>query len=242
MQKLVEGVHSFYKNVFGSNQEFFANLQHGQNPQALFITCSDSRINPNLITQTDPGELFIVRNIGNLVPPYGAANGGGEEAAIEYALMALNIRDIIICGHTQCGAMNGILDSEIGLKMPRVARWLTHADATQRIVRDLYPEAKDLDRLTIAAEENVLVQLENLRTHPVVASGLASGNLKLHGWVYKIATGQIFTFSPETGQYAAMESAEPALRESAAAELASAANGRQVRPPVGILQFEGAKK
>lgn len=201
MQKLVDGVHSFQKNIFRSNKDFFANLEHGQSPQTLFITCSDSRINPNLITQTEPGELFIVRNVGNLIPPYGASQGGAEEAAIEYAVSALKVKDIIICGHTQCGAMKGILEPDTTTKMPRVARWLCHADATQRIVHDLYPQLTGDARLTVTVEENVLVQLENLRTHPVVASGLASGSLKLHGWVYKIASGQIFAFDPERGQF-----------------------------------------
>jgi len=201
MQKLVQGVHSFQKTIFRSNREFFANLEHGQNPQALFITCSDSRINPNLITQTEPGELFIVRNVGNLIPPYGASNGGAEEAAIEYAVSALKVKDIIICGHTQCGAMKGILEPDATTRMPRVAKWLSHADATQRIVQDRYPQVTGEARLTVTVEENVLVQLENLRTHPVVASGLAGGCLKLHGWVYKIASGEVFWFDPERGQF-----------------------------------------
>ena len=109
MQKLVQGIHHFQRNIFSSQRELFERLAVGQNPDALFITCSDSRINPNLITQTEPGELFIVRNAGNIVPPYGASEGG-EAAAIEFAVVGLGVKDIIICGHSQCGAMKGLLD------------------------------------------------------------------------------------------------------------------------------------
>lgn len=211
MQKLVRGIHEFQANIFRSKQELFNNLAHGQSPQALFVTCCDSRINPNLITQTDPGDLFLLRNIGNLVPPFGAGTGGGEDAAVEYAIEVLGIQDIIICGHTGCGAMHGLLHPEEIKEMPRVVNWLRHAEATKRIMDTIYPHLEGEDRLTAAAEENVLVQLENLRTHPVVATGLHKGQLKLHGWMYKIATGQVFAFDPERGQFVAMteQSEEP---------------------------------
>src|SRR5947209_1011259 len=108
MQKLVEGVHHFQANIFSPQRELFERLADGQSPVALFITCSDSRINPNLLTQTEPGELFILRNAGNLVPPYGAGPGG-EAATVEFATAALGIRDIIVCGHSHCGAMRALL-------------------------------------------------------------------------------------------------------------------------------------
>lgn len=200
MQKLVEGVHRFHAETFRQHREFFARLAVGQNPQALFITCSDSRINPNLITHTDPGELFIVRNVGNIIPPYGACRGG-EDAAIEYALEVLGIEDIIVCGHTGCGAMQGLLDPSRVERLPAVKRWLKHASATQQIVERLYPHLQGEGRLTLTSEENVLVQLENLRTHPSVAVGLAAGRVKLHAWMYKIATGQVFAYDAQRGQY-----------------------------------------
>lgn len=200
MQKLVEGVHRFHAETFRHQRELFARLAMGQNPQALFITCSDSRINPNLITHTDPGELFIVRNVGNIIPPYGACQGG-EDAAIEYALEVLGIEDIIVCGHTGCGAMQGLLEPGRIEPLPSVRRWLQHASATQRIVERLYSHLQGESRLTLTAEENVLVQLENLRTHPSVAVGLAAGRLKLHAWMYKIATGQVFAYDAHRGQY-----------------------------------------
>ncbi len=209
MHKLIQGIHHFQANVFRSQQELFARLADGQRPEVLFITCSDSRINPNLITQTDPGDLFILRNAGNLIPPYGATNGG-EGATIEFAVVALAVRDIIVCGHSHCGAMKGLHHPESLQGMPMVAAWLAHAEATRRITSQRYAGFPDEDLLNVTIQENVLVQLENLRTHPAVAAALAGGNLKLHGWVYKIETGEVFAFHPERGQFLALTEVPPA--------------------------------
>ncbi len=200
MQKLVQGIHHFQRNIFSSQRSLFERLAEEQFPDALFITCSDSRINPNLITQTDPGDLFILRNAGNIVPPHGAANGG-EGATIEYAVAALGIRDIIVCGHSHCGAMKALLEPDGVRELPAVARWLSHAEATRRIMKEKYGDRAGEALLTATVEENVLVQLENLRTHPAVASGLARDKLKLHGWFYKIETGQVFAYDPEREQF-----------------------------------------
>ncbi|MEX0675914.1 MAG: carbonic anhydrase, partial [Pirellulales bacterium] len=177
MQKLVDGIHQFQQNIFSSHKKLFQRLADGQHPDALFITCSDSRINPNLITQTEPGELFILRNAGNIIPPHGAANGG-EGATIEFAVAGLGVQDIIVCGHSHCGVMKGLLHPESLKDMPTVAAWLSHAEATRRIMRERYGERTGEALLTTAVEENVLVQLDNLRTHPTVAAGLARGKLK----------------------------------------------------------------
>lgn len=229
MQKLVQGIHQFQANIFRSQREMFERLAGGQNPQALFITCADSRINPNLITQTEPGDLFILRNAGNIVPPYGAANGG-EGATIEYAVTALKVRDIIICGHSLCGAMDGLLNPQSLSKVPTVAQWLGHAEATRRIMVDKYAHLNGPARLTGAVQENVLVQLENLRTHPCVAAGLACGDLKLHGWVYKIETGEVFAYDPEQNQFSSVTAKEA---EAAALQAAGASNGSQWTSSLG---------
>ncbi len=209
MQKLVQGIHHFQVNIFSPQRELFERLATGQHPDALFITCSDSRINPNLITQTDPGDLFILRNAGNSVPPYGAANGG-EGATIEFAVVGLGVKDIILCGHSHCGAIKGLLYPETLEDMPLVAAWLSHAEATRRIIREKYRDRTGPAFLTTAIEENVLVQLENLRTHPAVAAGVASGTLKLHAWVYKIETGEVFAYDPERGQFVPVTEVLPA--------------------------------
>ena len=203
MQKLIRGIHHFQSNLFRSQRELFERLADGQHPDTLFITCSDSRINPNLITQTEPGELFILRNAGNIVPPHGASNGG-EGATIEFAVAGLGVQDIIVCGHSHCGAVRGLLHPESLQDMPTVAAWLSHAEATRRIMREKYSDRAGAAQLTTAVEENVLVQLENLRTHPTVAARLALGKLKLHAWVYKIETGEVFAYDPERGQFVSL--------------------------------------
>lgn len=199
MQKLIQGIHQFRETDFRPLQGLFERLAEGQHPETLFITCSDSRIDPNLLTRSKPGELFILRNAGNIVPPHGA--GGGEGATIEFAVAGLGVKDVIVCGHSHCGAMAGLLHPERVAELPAVAAWLGHAEATRRIVRDNYAHLGGAPLLTATVEENVLVQLENLRTLPAVASRLARGDLHLHGWVYKIETGEVFAFDPEAGQF-----------------------------------------
>jgi carbonic anhydrase len=201
MVKLVEGIHTFQTSIFRERHELFERLRRGQNPQALFITCSDSRVMPDLITQADPGDLFVLRNAGNLVPPHGAAPESGEAATIEYAISSLKIRDVIVCGHTLCGAMHAIIHPEDVAELPRMRRWLEHAEATREIVRSQYADHPADLKWRVTVEENVLVQLENLRTHPCIAAALARGDVKLHGWVYKIETGQVFAYDPVTQQY-----------------------------------------
>jgi carbonic anhydrase len=167
------------------------------------ITCADSRIVPNLITNSQPGELFIVRNVGNIIPCFGTDNNG-EMAAIEYAVAELGIEDIIVCGHTGCGAMKALVSQTTTNDPQRlglVTSWLRHAQATLEIVRDHYGHLQGEKLANIAAEENVLVQLEHLRTLPVIASRVPSGRVRLHGWMYKIESGEVFFYESETGQF-----------------------------------------
>ncbi len=220
MQKLVEGIHQFQNGIFSSKQRLFEGLVDGQQPLTLFITCSDSRIDPSLLTQTEPGELFILRNAGNIVPPYGAVEGGAA-ATIEYAVSVLGVNDIVICGHSHCGAMGGLLDQSQLEKLPAVRSWLGHAESTHRIIEENYSHITDAAaRLTATVEENVLVQLEHLRTHPTVAAALGRKSLNLHGWVYKFETGQVFGYHPEFGQFV------PVGRTG----LATPASGRELPP------------
>jgi carbonic anhydrase len=215
MQRLVTGVHQFQRQVFSSQKTLFKRLAQGQKPLALFITCSDSRICPNTLTQTKPGELFILRVAGNIVPPYGAV-AGGEAATIEYAVAVLQVRDIVLCGHSHCGAMNALIEGQGLDNLPAVKKFLQHAESTRRIVTENYEHEMDAaKRLTLTIQENVLVQLENLRTHPAVAAALARKSLTLHGWVYQFETGRVFAYSPQKEQFlpieqqASMPSAQP---------------------------------
>ncbi len=213
MQKLVDGIHRFQRDSFSEHQQLFETLVEGQNPLALFITCSDSRIDPNRLTETKPGELFIQRTAGNIIPPYGAVHGG-EAATIEYAVVALKVKDIVLCGHSHCGAMAGLLNPASVEQMPAVRAYLEHAEATRRIVEENYSHLTDPQkRLMLTVEENVLVQLEGLRTHPSVAAAVARHELKLHGWVYKFETGEVFAFNPDKGQFLPLEDiASPAIQ------------------------------
>lgn len=200
MEKLIKGVEHFQARVFTERQAHFEQLASGQSPETLFITCSDSRVNPNMITQTEPGELFILRNAGNIVPPYGASNGG-EEATIEYALAALAVSDIIICGHSHCGAMKALNQPENLDDLPAVKSWLKHAESTARVVRENYKLTNPDKLLNVTIQENVLMQLENLKTHPAVAAALSRDAVRLHGWVYKIETGEVFAYDHRECQF-----------------------------------------
>ncbi|MBS1810712.1 MAG: carbonic anhydrase [Acidobacteria bacterium] len=200
MEKLVRGIHTFQTTHFNEHQDLFTQLSKGQTPETLLITCSDSRIMPGLLTQSKPGELFVLRNAGNIVPPYGASTGG-EGATIEYAVAALQVSHIVVMGHSHCGAMKGLLQPEDLKPLPLVEAWLKHAEATRRVVLENYQDCTGNDLLNAAIKENVLVQLDNLRTYPAVAARLAKGNLTLHALIYQIETGQILAYDPEKSQF-----------------------------------------
>jgi len=201
MQKLVSGIHQFQQHIRQERPDLLKRMSSGQEPLALFITCSDSRILPNQLTQTEPGELFILRTAGNIVPPYGAVFGG-EAATIEYAIQGLRVTDVIICGHSLCGAMGALNNPEQVQGMPAVREILKHAEATRRIIDENYEHLQDpAAKLTATVQENVLVQLENLRTHPSVAAAMARGALNLHAWVYKMQTAEVFAYHPDIQQF-----------------------------------------
>jgi carbonic anhydrase len=219
MKKLLKGLRKFQTDYFVEHQELFEHLAHGQKPRVLFITCSDSRVDPSLITQADPGELFVIRNAGNLIPPYGATNGG-EGAAVEYAIHALNIQQIIVCGHSHCGAMKGLLKlSKLEEDMPLVYDWLRHAEATRRLIKENYGHCEGEELLEVTIAENVLTQLENLKTYPVVHSRLHQGKMSLHAWIYEIETGEVQVYDPVREDYVPPQSqlspltSEPARTE-----------------------------
>jgi carbonic anhydrase len=173
---------------------------NGQEPKALMISCADSRVVPEHITQAGPGELFVCRNAGNIVPPFSQANGG-VSSAVEYAVVALKVRDIVVCGHSDCGAMKAFLHPEVLDTMPNVATWLRHAHAAECVVSAAYPDLEEAPKVKALAMENVITQLHHLRTHPSVAAALAQGQLTLHGWFFEIESGKIFAFDGVTGQF-----------------------------------------
>lgn len=209
MQKLIQGIHTFKEGLFRDERALFQRLANGQSPDVLFITCSDSRIDPNLLTGTQPGDLFVLRNAGNIVPAFSGA-AGGEAATIEYAVSVLGIKDIVVCGHTHCGAMKALVKGDDLSHMPMVDGWLKNAAATRQIVHDNYKDLDETMQVRVAIQENVLMQIENLRTHPCVAAAVGRGELGLHGWVYKIESGDVFSYDPGTGQFGGVK-ATPAV-------------------------------
>jgi len=208
MQHLIEGVHYFQNVGFKQQQELFERLAEGQTPQVCFITCSDSRIDPNLITNAKPGQLFIVRNPGNVVPCYGTANNSAM-AAVEFAVAMLDVKDVIVCGHTHCGAISSLFQPETISHLRSLKEWLIHCDSTVEIIKDRYSHLEGEDLYTVASEENVLVQLEHLRSLPVIASRLSRGVINLHAWMYKIETGEMFVYESDEGQFKRMQAANP---------------------------------
>ena len=205
MPKFAAGVVKFQNEVYPEKKELFERLSQGQSPEALFITCSDSRIETAMITQTDPGELFIVRNAGNIVPPH-TNHTGGTTASIEFAVAALKVPHIVICGHTECGAMKGAMSPEGLSALPHVKEWLNYSLAAVAVVKELGDDMGDEERMKLLLEQNVILQLQHLRTHPSVAARLAKGDLELHGWVYDIKTGDVMAYDEKQGDFVPVES------------------------------------
>ncbi len=210
MQRLIEGVHKFRNEEFGNYRQLFRKLsQTGQNPHTLFITCSDSRVLAELITHSRPGDLFVVKNIGNIVPP-AAAQGdtNSTAAAIEFAVDTLRVADIVICGHSQCGAISALLGyTSVPDTAPHLRNWLKLAAPVLETLKREYQHLHDPNaRSNAAAEENVLYSLDNLHGYPCVQERLADGSLRLHGWFFKIATAELFAYHPETRQFAPLVS------------------------------------
>jgi carbonic anhydrase len=199
MDWIARGIEQFQRNVYPEHRDLFESLANGQSPQVLFITCSDSRVDPNLITQAQPGEIFHLRNAGNIVPTYN--DGGGAEAAtIEYALNALGIRNIVVCGHTDCGAMTALMYPNKVADLPAVSGWLKHSESARRIAL-AHSAPDEASRKKMVIEQNVLAQLVHLQTHPAAAALLAAGQLNLFGWVYEIASGRVLAFSPDSKRF-----------------------------------------
>jgi carbonic anhydrase len=203
--RLAAGVKAFREQAFPKKQKLFEALASGQHPQTLFITCADSRVVPELITQTQPGELFVCRNIGNVVPAYGEMLGG-VSAVVEYACTALEVTDIVVCGHSDCGAMKALLtpDDPNLRRMPTVASWLRNAEAARSVAATTLPDLQGTAKVQALIEQNVRLQLSHLATHPAVAARQAAGKLALHGWVYGIETGSITALDAGTGAFAPM--------------------------------------
>lgn len=199
MKEVIEGFLKFQREAFVERTALFQRLATRQNPRTLFISCSDSRLVPELVTQREPGDLFVIRNAGNIVPSFGP-EPGGVTASVEYAVAALGVEDIVICGHSDCGAMTAIATCQCLDHLPTVAGWLRYADSA-KAVNQAYPHVSNEARVASMVRENVIAQLNNIKTHPSVALALDQGRLTLHGWVYDIASGAIEALDGETRRF-----------------------------------------
>jgi len=203
MKRLLEGYARFRADVFPKRASLFQNLANQQKPSTLFITCSDSRVVPDMILQSDPGDLFICRNAGNIVPSYGEVHGG-VSATIEYAVLALGIENIVVCGHSDCGAMKAVLSGKRHDNMPTVDSWLQNSHSAMQILESQssqHQHKTPQEMLRALTRANVVSQLQHLRTHPPVAAGLSKGTVNLYGWVYEIHTGEIQNFNSQQGRF-----------------------------------------
>jgi carbonic anhydrase len=230
MNELIGRVFSFETQVFAGQSALYSRLaSDGQSPKALMISCADSRIVPEHIMQAQPGDLFVCRNAGNIVPPFSQANGG-VSSTVEYAVMALQVRDIIVCGHSDCGAMKAIGNDKVLEAMPNVAAWLRHSNAAAQVVSDGYAHLHGDERVRAVTLENIVAQLAHLRTHPSVASGIARGEIALHGWYVDIHAGTVLALDGETNRFVTLREDRPlpvalahGARLAAAPEYAEAA-------------------
>jgi carbonic anhydrase len=192
MNRIIQGIQEFQRNVFPAKRDLFRRLASGQYPEALFIACSDSRVSLEWITQCHPGDLFVCRNAGNMAPEY--SHTDSTSATIEYAVSALQVKHIVVCGHSDCGAMKGLLHPEKVAGMPDVRSWLRHAEPARWSLMAAQISADAPDVLSTLAKLNVRLQLDHLRTHPQVLSRIQSGDLETHGWYYEIETGEVLAW------------------------------------------------
>jgi carbonic anhydrase len=204
-QSLLDGLRQFRHGIYPSRRHVYEKAaREPQQPHALVITCSDSRIDPELITQSGPGEIFVTRNVGNLVPIYGVGEGAAS-AVIEYAVAALGVDDIVVCGHTDCGAMKGLLHRETLAAYPATNAWLHNADDAMLAVCSRQNPVEGANGLVQLIEENVLLQMTHLKTHPSVAERLVQGTLSIHGWVYDIGHGDVRVYDPAPGRFISID-------------------------------------
>lgn len=200
MEKLLRGIARFQNEIYPANRDLFQQLATRQEPDTLYIGCSDSRVVPHLLLQTQPGDLFIIRNAGNIVPPWGDMVGG-VSATVEYGVQVLGVKHIIVCGHSDCGAMKAVMHPERARGFRAVQSWLHHAERVLAIAHETHPDATGDEFLEVLIQENVDAQIHNLLTHPSVAAKVRAGTLQVHGMVFDIAHGHVKVLDRRTGRF-----------------------------------------
>ena len=210
MKKLIEGILDFRRKLLVDYREKYAHLALGQYPDTLFIACSDSRVVPNLFASTNPGDLFVIRNVGNLVPPIEPAtrDGFAEAAAIEFALTNLPISEIVVCGHSECAAMKVVLEGEGKVQSANLKTWLKNCDVLLGLEKGALVTPPNLAPQNVLSQLNVLHQIKHLKTYPLIQEKLKSSQLNIHGWYFDIATGDVYSYEEQFNQFVLMDEKE----------------------------------
>ena len=209
MQNVFERYRRFREEIFPKRQALYENLKDTQDPDILFITCSDSRIVPDLIIGSNPGDVFVIRNAGNIVPAYNETAGAGVSATIEFAVTVLKVKSIVVCGHSDCGLMKALLHPDRVAHLPAVSAWMRNSEVARVIVAENQEGRTDDELVEDLIEENVLAQLEHLETHPSVVAALRREDIKLYAWIYKIRNGEILNFDASVGQFLPLDASMP---------------------------------
>lgn len=213
MKKLLKGIVEFRTRVLPTCRDRFAELSKGQNPDVLFVTCSDSRVAPNWFASTDPGDLFVVRNVGNLIPPSAKGNSTQADvsalAAAEFSVLKLHVTDVVICGHSDCGAMNALFQSKPDSETPHFQTWLAHADAALEDFKKGKSLDSTLSPVNQVSQLNVLRQMEHLKSHSFIQERLRQGKLKIHGWWFDIAKADVYAFDAHERKFRIIDGKAP---------------------------------
>lgn len=212
MKKLIRGIVEFRSKVQKDYREAFGRLALGQSPDTLFVACSDSRVVPNTFASTNPGDLFVLRNVGNLIPPCGengvALGDEAEAAAIEFAVLSLNVTNIVICGHSECGAMRALVSNRNNMDMPNLKNWLRHGDKAVERLKDGVMLDQDLTDHNQLSQLNVLLQMEHVKSYPAVKRRIEEGNLSVHGWWFDITQAEVHAYAEEQNKFVLIDEAE----------------------------------
>ena len=211
MEKLVKGILEFRRNLQPEVRDTFARLALGQKPDSLFIACSDSRVVPNLFASTEPGDLFVVRNVGNLVPSWEELGAGKGDvsvgAALEFSVKELKVRDIVVCGHSECGAIKALIEQPQNPDMPYLSSWLKNGLPAMKDQK-LLQETPGLSEANRFSQLNVLIQIQHLRTYPFIRNALRNGELRIHGWWFDIHHADVHAYKSAEHSFVLMDEKE----------------------------------
>lgn len=212
MKKLIQGIVEFRKSLSEESRALFAKLALGQKPDALFIGCSDSRVAPNVFASTNPGDLFVVRNLGNLVPPEDShVQECSVPAALEFSVFNLDVSDIIVCGHSECGAIRAIVDGVDAGTCSHLKSWLKYGDEAVRKVKEKGAIDPSLTECNQVSQANVLLQMEHIASYPYIRERMEKKKLRVHGWWFDIARADVYSYEPHLNQFVLIDETEAKL-------------------------------